>query len=301
MNIKKTLLLIALMGVAACWESENMMEDNRKSGILERPGLMGQRGGEHDGAMWGGFDNQGQRIGPPRGVENQGQRRGPPRGGDNQGQRRGPPRGGRRGPPQGGSVNNQRRGPPRGGRRGPPRGGKNSWWKKTHNKDSMGGQLRDKMGPMVSKFKSFFKKCMQSSSADSKSQIKSCKHKLAMMKKKLWYKFHAANPKENMMRWHKRASNVPEKMKWAKAKSTKDYAPYKAYKAEYLKFKSMDSKLMNGPTKAAMKKVKSLFEKSLHKKHLLTGYKLYQQQEKFWGDDKVGKCIRLRKQDFMKN
>jgi hypothetical protein len=122
-----------------------------------------------------------------------------------------------------------------------------------------------------------------------------------MMKKKLWYKFHAANPIENMMRWHKRASNAPEKMKWAKAKSTKDYAPYKAYKAEYLKFKSMDSKLMDGATKAAMKKVKSLFKKSLHKKHLLTGYKLYQQQEKFWGDDKVGKCIRLRKQDFMKN
>jgi hypothetical protein len=288
MNIKITLLLIALMSVAACWESENMMDDNRKGGMLGRPGIMGQRGGEHDGAIWGGSDNQGHR-------------RGPPRGGDNKGQRRGPPRGGRRSPPRGGSDNNQRRGPPRGGRRGPPRHAKNSWWKKTHNKDSMGGQLRGKMGPMFSKFKSFSKKCMQSYSADSKSDIKSCLHKLAMMKKKLWYKFHAANPIENMMRWHKRASNTPEKMKWAKAKSTKDYAPYKAYKAEYLKFKSMDSKLMDGATKAAMKKVKYLFKKSLQKKHLLTGYKLYQQQEKLWGDDKVGKCIRLRNQDFMKN
>ena len=263
MNIKITLLLVALMGVAACWESENMMDDNKRGGMLGRPGSMGQRGGEHDGAMRSGWENQGQ-----------------------EGQKRG------------GSDDNERRAPPRGGRRAPPRGGNNPWWKKTHNKESMGGKLRGKMGPMVSKFKAFFKKCMQSSS---KSQMESCKHKLAMLKKKLWYKFHAANPKENMMRWHKKAIDTPEKMKWARAKSTKDYAPYKAYKAEYLKFKSMDSKLMDGQTIAAMKKVKSLFKKSLHKKHLLTGYKLFQQQEKIWGDDKVGKCIRLRKQDFMKN
>ena len=141
MNIKITLLLVALMGVAACWESENMMNDNKRGGMLGRPGSLGQRGGEHDDAMQGG-----QRRGPPgMGGDNQGQqgqRRGPPRGGsDNQGQRRGGKHSGKGGKKGlwnwffGGKKGGKdgKRGPPQGDdqRRGPPQG-----WNTEFNQDS---------------------------------------------------------------------------------------------------------------------------------------------------------------------
>merc|ERR1712232_842612 len=103
----------------------------------------------------------------------------------------------------------------------------------------------------------------------------------------------AANPKENIMRWHNRSQSTPKDFKWAQENILKIPeldSEWQKYKTQYTQLQDIPLQSMDSATKAGFKQIKKLFKTSLKKQNLLSGFKLYKQQETLWSDDKNGKC-----------
>jgi len=114
----------------------------------------------------------------------------------------------------------------------------------------------------------------------------------------------AANPKENIMRWHNRSQSTPKDFKWAQENILKIPeldSEWQKYKTQYTQLQDIPLQSMDSATKAGFKQIKKLFKTSLKKQNLLSGFKLYKQQETLWSDDKNGKCIKLREKDWLEN
>jgi len=130
-----------------------------------------------------------------------------------------------------------------------------------------------------------------------------CGMKIKRLRRIIWKKYHEKNWKENIMRWNKKRNMNNPRFKWAQQNFQKpNFKPFQFYKKEWnQKYKGLKINEIDAAKKKRMMMFKRLMQKARAKANLLRGFVVYQKQRGVWERSNAGKCLTMRKKDFVLN